>query len=120
MACFGWLRFFNSLQLWNMLEALGLKVSPLYLAASGAFWALLGLCNALSLFFGWRHAAWLARLGAVAAALLYWVDDLWLTDGGASHAGRPFAIVLTLLLLALVFSVLELPAQKAFFARRKF
>lgn len=114
----GWVRFQQALVNWTWLQSLPIAPSPLYLAASGAVWGLLGLVAGLGL---WLRRGWsigLARIAATWFALSYWLERLLLGRAPATQVNLPFALTLTALALFYTFGVLSLPRQRLGFAPR--
>lgn len=113
LAGFNLLRFVVSLQQQEFLDSL-LSVHPLYISATGLFWAVVGLSLTWGLWFG---KGWSAR-GTQAAALLYslyvWLDRLLVASDGSRY-NWPFAVVVNIVLVVLVFWILSNRKAKAFF-----
>ena len=94
-------------------------VSPAYLAITGLVWA---LC-AWSLGWGlWRGKTWaphLARIAALSFSAYYWLDQLIRTtrqEGAFSlPVNAPFAAVVNLLCVLLLFLILGRARTRAFF-----
>ncbi len=94
------LRVVQAVRQWDFLAALPLQVPPAYLAASGLGLSLVGLAAFWSL---WRGHPWAARLfwpWALAMAGAVWYERLVLAVAPGGGANWPFALVLTILLLA--------------------
>lgn len=103
----GWLRLYQSINLWADLQAIGLQPGPLYLAVSGGLIGLAGLAAALSLWLRTRQAARLAG-GVVAAWLAWnWIDKLWIASSPLALDNWPFALAASLLLLVYTFLVVR-------------
>lgn len=100
---------------WQLLPELGAAASPLYLALSGAFWALGCLAAAVGLTLRQRWAPAFTRITSLALAAWYWLERLLLSASPLSQQNWPFSLAVTLLLLLYVFGTLALNAQKAYF-----
>lgn len=114
----GWVRFQQALVDWTWLQSLPVAPDPLYLAASGAVWGLLGLAAGLGL---WLRRGWsigLARITAAWIALSYWLERLLLGRAPETQVNLPFALTLTALALFYTFGVLSLPRRRLGFAPR--
>jgi hypothetical protein len=113
LAGFNLLRCVVSLQQREFLDSL-LTVHPLYITATGLVWAVVGLALTWGLWFG---KGWSAR-GTQAAALLYslyfWLDRLLVSSDGSRY-NWPFAVVMNVLLVLLIFWILSNRKAKAFF-----
>jgi hypothetical protein len=107
LSVYGWLRFQQSLALWEVLQEIGIEPGPLYLAVSGAVWGIIGLAVGLGLFFRQAWAAGLARAAVVVLAAWYWFDRLVLIRSEAAQASAPFAALLTVFVVAYTFGVLK-------------
>jgi hypothetical protein len=113
LAGFNLLRFVVSLQQREFLDSL-LTVHPLYITATGLVWAVVGFALTWGLWFG---KGWSVR-GTQAAALLYslyfWLDRL-LVASNDSRYNWPFAGIVNVLLVVLIFWILSNRKAKAFF-----
>jgi hypothetical protein len=110
-----WLGFFEALRHWEYLGELPLAIPLIYLALRGAFWGLVGLPLVWSLWVG-RTWAWYAiQIAAALYATHYWLDRFFLADPAAISQRWPFAIGLSLFLLAYTFIILRLPKSRKFF-----
>ncbi len=96
LALLGWSRLQQSLLDWDLLRQLGVHPGPLYLAAGGAAWGVLGLVAAVCCFVprGWAGRAALAAGLLLAAS--YWADFLIFTRAAEMMANWPFALGVTL------------------------
>jgi hypothetical protein len=93
----GWSRMQQALLDWDLLVSLGARPGPLYLAASGAAWGVLGLA-AVALVFIPRDLARLAIFfAALAMALWHWADFLFLTRAAEMMGNWPFSLAMTVL-----------------------
>jgi hypothetical protein len=107
------IRFVQAIQQWQFLAGL-LSVSPLYLAASGFIWTVIGSVLAWALWRGRRWAPGLMRFTALAYSLYYWSDRLLLRTAGPG-ASWPFAAGANLILLIFIFRVLSRQKVKTYF-----
>lgn len=107
------LRCFQAVRQWTFLEAL-LPVSPLYLALSGLFWAVVWLALAWGLWGGRRWAQRFSLLAALFYTLYFWVDRLLLSAEGAG-SNWPFVAGLNVALLVLLGWILFSPRSIDFF-----
>jgi hypothetical protein len=102
---YGWLRFQQSLILWDTLILIEVWPGPVYLAISGAVWAMIttaiGFGMLLRQFWAW-HAA---RYAVVFLAAWFWVDRLALTQSEAARTNLPFMALLTVLVVVFTFGV---------------
>jgi hypothetical protein len=96
----GWSRFALAFGLRSLLESIQVNPGPVYLALGGALWGLLGLGGAALLFV---RKLW-ARLAVFGIALIfaisYWIDRLLFIRSADMQANWPYALVLTVILLA--------------------
>lgn len=110
LSALGWIRFQQALAAWDLLIRLGAQPGPLYIAAGGVLWGILGLAAAVGL---WWRAAWgpaAAGAAAIAIPLSYWIDRLWLSPGAGPFTGWPFVLGVTSAWGILVYLVLARPA----------
>jgi|YNPBryantNP2012_1023418.scaffolds.fasta_scaffold05275_4 hypothetical protein len=112
---FGALRIARAWHDWNWLILFDLPVHPLYFILSGAVWAAGGFGSALGLWLRLRWAPLVTRLTAVVCAAWYWVESLVFPHSPLDAANRPFAAVMTAVLLGYIFGTLALPRQVQFF-----
>jgi len=114
----GWLgvvRVWQAVAEWNWLAGYGLRVSPLYLAASGAAWAVAGLLPAIGIWFRRRWSLWGGRVAVILAAGMYWADRLVFAVSPSDRANLFFAAGLTAFLVFYVLGVFSLPATRQYF-----
>jgi hypothetical protein len=116
LSLLGWLRLGQAAANWDWLSQLGIRPGAGYLAISGGLWGLLNGLAALALLARRPWAPLAARLAALAAAGLYWLERLAFTRSADQWVNLPFSIALTLLGLGLVFGVLARPRQRQHFA----
>lgn len=113
-----WLGFAQALQKQDFITLVLLKPAPIYFILRGLTWGVIETSTTFGLLLRWRWAPWLARLGALLLAGWYWVERLWLYRSPSIQKNLPFAAGFTILILASVFVILSLPAQRRFFSRR--
>lgn len=96
----GWARMGLAVGMRGLLAEIQTSPGPLYMGLGGALWGLLGLGGGVLLFLRGR----MARLAGVACALVlalsYWIDRLFFVRSADAQANWPFALALTLVLLA--------------------
>lgn len=114
------IRLEQAVERWDFLKSL-LPVSPLYLAASGLVWGLLGL----AVFWGiWKGKTWAPRLTLLAFGgylLYYWFDRLWLasdTLGRRPSEGWPFFVGFHLIVFILSVWLLFTRKSRRFFGKK--
>jgi hypothetical protein len=96
----GWSRFALAFGLRSLLESIQVSPGPVYLALGGALWGLLGLAGAAFLF---MRKLWtrLAVFGvSLVFAISFWADRLFFVRSADLQANWPFALVMTIILLA--------------------
>jgi hypothetical protein len=107
LSIYGWLRFQQSLALWDILIQIGIWPGPLYLAISGAVWGMLGLVAGVGLFLRKNWAARFTQAAVLFMAAWYWFDRLVLVKSEAAQANLTFMVLLTILSVAFTFAVLR-------------
>jgi hypothetical protein len=105
------LRLYQVLVQWGFLAEI-LPFSPLYLALTGLVWGLVGLVLGWGLLRGRTWAPGFTRLVALAFLIYFWLDRLLLAR---QTTNWPFAAVMSLLVLALVFWTLSRRKARIFF-----
>ncbi len=112
-------RLVRAIRLWEFNSQLPLSVSPLYLVVSGLVFSV----AALLVFWGlWRGIAWAHRgtaLFVLVVGLLYWIERGLLSRAAAARVNDMFVLGATILLIALAFLILSLPATSTFFAKER-
>jgi hypothetical protein len=111
------IRFFEAIRLWEFLSDLP-GISPVYLAASGLIWALLGLPLSWGLWRGNARAPAATRILCVAYCSYEWVERFIMARMGSRLANWPFFLVFTLIILGVIFWGLSREKVKAFFGER--
>jgi hypothetical protein len=109
------LRLVEAVRQWQLLTSLPLEISPLYLALTGLFWGLLGF---IILWGFWRGRPWGPfglRILAVAFAIFFWFDRLFLVQIPSRTVNWPFLLGVTILILFFVFwSLAQKPVKQYF------
>jgi len=111
------IRFIQTISLWKFLSDLP-GLSPVYLAASGLIWALLGLPLSWGLWRGNVRAPVAARILCVAYFIYDWIERLIMARMGNKLENWPFFLAFTLLSLVVIFWGLSRGNVKAFFGER--
>lgn len=121
------IRFILAIRRWQFLSSLP-GISPLYLALSGLFWAVMGVALFWGLWRGLNGAPRLMQAVMLTYAAYYWLDRIFLSERMASSPQEstiaflplnwPFTITVTALLMASVVWILSRPYTKAFFGER--
>ncbi|MCL4559775.1 MAG: hypothetical protein M1281_04055 [Chloroflexi bacterium] len=106
LALMGWLRFQQALESWNLLSQLGAWPGPLYIAAGGAAWGLVGLPPAWGLWTGRDWGPLAALLAGLFFPLTYWIDRLIAQQVSQSFTNWPFALGVTAAWMIFIFVVL--------------
>jgi hypothetical protein len=102
----GWSRMALALETRSLLEQVGAAPGPVYFAAGGALWGILGLAGAFLLFVRRPAARWTLFGLESFIALTYWLDRLVFTRAAAALANWPFALLATIFLLLFGGSIL--------------
>ena len=108
-------RFYYSLLQWDFLIGQEIAVSPIYLTLSGAFWVLIGGILIWGL---WRGSPWapnLTRISILVYFTFFWIDRVFLTKDIFAQMNNPFAILLSLIVIMLIFWLLSRSKSRAFF-----
>lgn len=116
----GWLgalRAWQSVVEWNWLAGYGVRISPLYLTASGAAWAAAGFMPAIGIWLRQRWALWAGRAAVIFAACWYWADRLIFAVSPSDRMNLLFAAGLTAIFVFYVFGVFSLPMTRQYFGR---
>jgi hypothetical protein len=110
------IRLFASIADWTLLTEFAPRPGPLYIAFSAAFWTLSGV--ALWITIRRRSPrAWLATALYFSGYALWWWGDRLLLQ--APRPNWPFAIVATILILAMVAILLYHPHTRAYLQSRE-
>jgi hypothetical protein len=114
LSAWGAVRLFGAFRWWNVLNEFGARLSPLYLAVTGAGWILVGGVLLWRLFTG---KSW-ARL-AIPASIFLWMMEYWVerTFFESPRANFLFALIASILLLVVTFVSAFNRKTKRFFIR---
>lgn len=100
LSAWGLVRLLAALHSWDVLNEFGARLSPLYLSITGAGWVILGGMLLWGFFSGKRWT----RVAIPAAVFLwlmgYWIERIFFQS---PRANLPFALIVSLLLLAVTF-----------------
>jgi hypothetical protein len=100
LSVWGLVRLLAALRLWEALNEFGARLSPLYLSITGAGWAVVGGALLWGLFSG----RWWTRVAIPASTFLwlmgYWIERIFFQS---PRANLPFALIVSILLLAVTF-----------------
>jgi hypothetical protein len=107
LSVYGWLRFQQSLALWEILIQIEIWPGPLYLAISGAAWGTMGLIAVLALFFRLTWAIQYTKVIVLLMAVWYWFDRLVLVQSEAARTNQVFMALLTILAVVYTLAVLR-------------
>ena len=114
IAVTGWVRLAAAITGWYWLNFTKMNPGPLYLAITGGLWGLTALAALIWLVLRRPGYRLVGMSAALFFALTYWIDRLFISTHPGGTGNTPFAILLTLLLLAYVALVLRpLPALRA-------
>jgi hypothetical protein len=106
-------RCVEALLQWRFLAELLLAL-PMYQMVSGIVWGLAGIPIAWGLWQGTRWAARLTPYATIAYVLYVWIDRLVLRTGLEAY-DLPFALGITVVLLASIYWILSRQRVKSFF-----
>ena len=102
LSAWGAIRSFAALRWWDVLYEFSARLSPLYLLVMGVAWSIAGVVLIWSI---WSGRAW-SRAASIAAILIwlaeYWIERLFFQS---PRANLPFAVVSSVLLLAVTFAI---------------
>jgi hypothetical protein len=114
LSAWGAIRSFAALRWWDVLHEFNASLSPVYLLVTGIFW---GIAEVVLLWSLWSGKAW-SRLVLLASMLLwlaqYWIERLFFQS---PRANLPFAVVLSILLLAVTFAITSTRSTKNFLTK---
>jgi len=111
------IRFIQAISLWKFIVDLP-GLSPVYLAASGLIWTLLGLLLSWGLWRGNARAPAAARILCVAYLIFEWIERFIMVRLGNELENWPFFLAFTLLSLGVIFWGLSRENVRAFFGER--
>lgn len=117
MASLNWLQIIEVLRQWTFFQSISPTPPILYLAITGLVWGLIGAILVWGLFLGLPWAPGMMMIVAPVYAAAYWLDRLLIADLSAIITRWPFALGLTLLLLAYTFWVLSRPKVRRFYQK---
>ena len=102
LSAWGVIRSFAALRWWDVLYEFEARLSPLYLLVTGAGWGIAGVVLLWSL---WSAKAW--SLVAIIASVVVWLAEYWIERlfFQSQRENLPFAVVLSVLLLAVTFAI---------------
>jgi len=110
----GMVRFFASLQAWDVLVEFKSSLSPLYLSITGAGWGVAGCVLLWSIFFRkkWAHRA-------VLTGIVVWLIEYWLERviRQSPRANLPFAIISSILIIGITVLITFHKSTRNFFTR---
>ncbi|MEN4041740.1 MAG: hypothetical protein ROW52_14780 [Anaerolineaceae bacterium] len=115
----GWLRFQQSLALWDVLVRIEISPGPLYLAISGVAWGMLGLAGGLGVFFIKPWAVRWTNALVLFLATWFWLDRLVWVRSEAAQVNNLFMAFMTVAALVYTYVVTRkmartlIPVQKA-------
>ena len=108
------LRLVNTIALWSFLSDFP-GISPLYLAATGLVWTLIGVVLVWGLWTGNPRAPKAARILTIFYLSYKWLEWIVLTTSGNKLQNWPFLVVLTIVVILFTFWTLSRSDAKAFF-----
>lgn len=107
IATAGWVRLVTAVNNWYWLDFAKLNPGPLYLAITGGLWGVTALAALLWMVPRRPGSRIVGLSAAVFFALTYWIDRLFISTHPEGAGNTPFAIFLTIFLLAYVYLVLR-------------
>ena len=114
LTAWGAVRFLAALRWWDVLNEFGASLSPLYLSITGAGW---GIAGGVLLYGILRRRTW--ALPAVVTSILLWLIEYWIERifFQSDRANLPFALMSSILVVAVTWVLATLPRTKYFFAK---
>jgi hypothetical protein len=114
LSVWGLLRLFGAFSWWDVLSQFGARLSPLYLAITGAGWALFGAALLWGIFSrkSWAHPV--MRTAIILWLVEYWIERIFFE---APRANLLFMIVLSVFTLALTLVITASRSTKIFLMR---
>jgi len=114
LTAWGAVRFVAALRWWDVLNEFGASLSPLYLSITGAGW---GVAGGVLLSGILRRRTW--ALPAVVTSILLWLIEYWIERifFQSDRANLPFALMSSILVVAVTWVLATLPRTKYFFAK---
>jgi hypothetical protein len=114
LSAWGAVRLIAALRWWNVLNEFEARLSPWYLAITGAGWIVIGAVLLWGLFSGRLWTIW-AILAFISLWIVqYWIERLFFES---PRANLPFALLLTVLLFSLTLISALSRKTKEFFIR---
>lgn len=114
LSAWGVIRSFAALRWWDVLYEFEASLSPLYLLVTGVAWGILGIVVLLGI---WNGKAW-SRMAIIVAVLVwlaeYWIERLFFQ---LPRPNLPFAVMLSILLLAVTFAITSNRYMKNFLTK---
>ena len=101
----------------QILQILPITVSPIYLAAEGLIWGVLGLFLTWSL---WIGKPWSRRAGlflSLAYSIFFWIDLIWIAEPEVLQTRLIINLILTALGLPAIILILNLKSSRDYFSR---
>ncbi|HKY53664.1 MAG TPA: hypothetical protein VJM08_05120 [Anaerolineales bacterium] len=102
LSAWGLIRLFAALRWWEILYEFDASLSPFYLSITGVIWGITGVVLLWSI---WSGKVW-SRMAILAAVVLwlaeYWIERIFFQE---PRANLPFALVLSVLLLAVTLAI---------------
>src|SRR5215216_1399011 len=112
LVAWGLLRFFAALSWWSVLSQFEARLSPWYLSITGAGWVMAGGALLWSILSRkpWTHSA--VPLSTAVWLVEYWIERIFFE---VSRANLPFAILVSVLLLAILLMIAKNQNLKNYF-----
>lgn len=107
-------RFWGALVRQNDLAGL-LSFTPVYLAVSGLFWALISFALALYLWLGRKMAPRLTIFFVMGYTIYYWLEYNFLVDHRGLSSNWPFLVIVNFALALWILWVLSRPMTRDYF-----
>ena len=102
LSAWGAVRFTAALQWWNVLNEFDSRLSPVYLAATGIVWCIIGIVLLWGIFF---RTAW--SRSALIAGMIVWQVELWIERMTLESqvSNLPFALTVSCLFLGAIITL---------------
>jgi hypothetical protein len=116
LSVWGVIRLLGALRLWDALNEFGARLTPPYLSVTAVGWIVVGLVLLWGLFAG---KPWI-RL-AIPAAIFVWLLEYWIERifFESPRENLPFALIVSVLLLAVTFAGAYDRKTRRFFTRNE-
>jgi hypothetical protein len=111
------IRVWATVRNWETLTNLGVSPGPIYIALTGAFWAITFLILFRLIWTGNPKARISSFIAIGLYIAYYWLDSL-VFQSRIPQKNTPFAIGMTILVVFYTLLSLSLPANKAFLSRK--